>query len=88
MSSLYLIDKQTFLDNVQEQLVATERLVTETFGTADKCIVSAMTARQNAEAMRRLYLQSTDIGLAPCSIKLCNTTNGTRRSEPSLMSNG
>ena len=58
-------DKQTFLDQVRQLVAETERLVTQTFGSGDKCIVDNATARQAADAMRRIFLASSDIGLAP-----------------------
>jgi len=59
------IDKQSFLDDVQRFVAETERLVTMIFSTGNKCILDAATARQAVESMRRLYLDSTNIGLAP-----------------------
>jgi hypothetical protein len=59
------IDKQTFLQSVQQLLVATEGLVTQTFGTENRSIVNVKTALQNAESMREVYFQSTDLGIAP-----------------------
>jgi hypothetical protein len=59
------IDKQTFLDSVRQLLVETERLIAETFGNGDKSIVDAPTVSRNVATMRRLYLDSTNLGLGP-----------------------
>lgn len=59
------IDKQTFLESVQQLLDETESLVTQTFGAENRSIVDAKTALQNAESMREVYFQSTDLGIAP-----------------------
>lgn len=58
-------DKQTFLGQVRHLVGETERLVTQTFGSGDKCIVDEATTRSNVDAMRLLFLKSSDIGLAP-----------------------
>ncbi len=59
------MDKQTFLDQVRLVVAETERLVMQTFGSGDKCIVDDVTARNAVGAMRRIFLASGDIGLGP-----------------------
>jgi len=59
------LDKQTFLTDVIKFLAATERLITETFATGDRCIVDGGAAVQKASEMRQVYFDSTRMGLHP-----------------------
>lgn len=59
------IDKQTFLDKVQESIAHTERLVAQTFGTGNSPSVDSVALRQNVDAMREFYFTSGNVGLAP-----------------------
>jgi len=43
----------------------TDSLITQTFASGARCVVDTGTARQNVEAARSLYLESSNIGLPP-----------------------
>ena len=59
------IDKQTFLDKVQESIANTERLVAQTFDPGNSPSVDSVALRQNVDAMREFYFTSGNVGLAP-----------------------